>query len=51
LIVAPIAPITPGRIYTLELDDGRIGEILILKVKQASATVASYVFSGMGPLD
>jgi hypothetical protein len=51
LFVAPIAVIEIGCIYTLALDSGRTGEILILKTKDASTTVASYEFSGMGPLD
>jgi hypothetical protein len=51
LMVAPNELVVPGQMYVLELDDGRAGEIIILKIKQTTPSAATYLFSGLGSLD
>jgi hypothetical protein len=47
LIVAPNGLVVTGQLYTLDLDDGRSRDIMILKVKHASPSVATYCFRGL----
>jgi hypothetical protein len=50
LIASPTAVIVPGQTYTLELSDGRTGEIMILKLLHHSQAVSAFRFSGLGAL-
>jgi hypothetical protein len=50
LIAAPNDTIVPGQTYKLELNDGRLGEIMILKMLHNSTAVSTYRFSGFGAL-